>query len=197
MPTLGDVAAICNKVVIGSAQTNSSCTTDNDCSGMLVCTAYGSMNLCGPLTMKNKGDPCADPGDECTGDSYCSQTGGDAGAPLCIATPAIGQDCSANIPCGSSAHCVGGKCAARADLNATCASNDDCASGYCDLYPPVGCTMGLAFARGSDDCKGILGTSQPDDGGMVIAQPEAGSTETGSPTPEGGDGAMTSSEGGD
>ena len=145
--------------------------------------------------MKNLVDPCADPGDTCTGDSYCApQAGG--GAPVCTATPAMGQMCSATIPCGATLRCVNGACAARASSGDPCTSGGDCTSGFCDVYYGQ-CAVGLAFAHGSDDCKGILGTSQPDDGGMVIAQPEAGSTETGSPTPEGGDGAMTSSEGGD
>ncbi len=192
VPTLGDIATICNKVVIGNAQTNQACTSDNDCAGMMaVCTAYGAMNLCGPLTMKNKGDPCADPGDKCTGDTYCASQS--SGAPTCVATPAIGQACTATIPCGASARCLGGTCAARAAQNAACATSDDCASGlYCDTYPPAVCTMGLAFARGSVDCTGILGTNEPDGGGMVIAQPEAGGTSS-----EGGDGGATSSEGGD
>lgn len=184
--TLKDVAATCNKVVIGNLQTNGVCTGDNDCSGMLVCTPYGAQMRCGPVSMKNPGDPCADPGDTCTGDSYCApQAGG--GAPICAATPGLGQACSATIPCGTSGHCVANKCAARAADNSACTSNDDCISRFCDPNYAQ-CAEGLAFAHGSDDCKGVLG-SNASDAGVVIAQPEAGGA--------GNDGGVTTSEAGD
>ncbi|MGH7437017.1 MAG: hypothetical protein ACRENE_15190 [Polyangiaceae bacterium] len=195
--TLRDIDTACNKVVIGNQQTNQPCVTDNDCSGTSsVCTSYNGMTLCGPATMKTVGQPCADPGDQCTGDSYCKQPM--TGAPVCTATPAIGGDCSATIPCGASAQCMGGKCAARGTMGSSCVTSDDCTSDlYCDPYPPASCTSQILFGRKGADCNGVLGTNEPDGGGMVIAQPEAGSTETGSSMPEGGDGAMTSSEGGD
>lgn len=79
-----------------------------------------------------------------------------------------------------------------AKIGDACATNGDCATGYCDVFPPSTCTDGLSFGRGGLDCKGILGTNEPD-GGMVVAQPEAGGTTQA----DGGDGATASAEGGD
>jgi hypothetical protein len=163
--TLAMTSATCNRVVVGSQATNKACTDDNDCANGLVCTPYNGGKLCGPLTARNVGDPCGDPGDSCQGDSYCAAQAG--AAPQCVATPATGGACSATIPCGSSNRCVGGTCQARATSGQACSSNSDCASSapYCDTYPPAACTTGLSFARGSIDCNGILGTDEPGSAG--------------------------------
>ena len=173
--TLLMVEAKCNKVVVGDVASDKACAGDNDCSGDLICAPLlgQSGSVCASVTKKNLGDICGDPGDQCQGSSYCAaQTGA---APQCVATPPVGGTCSSTIPCGASNRCVGGKCAARADLGATCATNDDCTSGFCDTYPPAQCSSGLSFGRGSDDCKGIAGMNEPT-GGDAGATPmtEAG-----------------------
>jgi hypothetical protein len=177
---LAMIATTCNKIVVGDQVSDKPCTGDNDCSGDLVCAAYGQTFVCAPITQRNLGDPCADPGDQCQGDSYCAAQSGVA--PQCVATAATGGSCSASIPCGTSDRCLAGVCTARAGIGDTCATNADCSptAPYCDTFPPAVCTTGLSFARGSTDCQGILGTDEPttgDDGGGLPA--EAGSSGAG------------------
>jgi hypothetical protein len=160
--TLLNVDAICGKVVVGSQALNQSCTGDNDCSGSLVCAPVVGQNqsVCvSAATPKDAGDFCADPGDECQGDSYCAAQAG--GAPQCVPTPPTNAPCSAATPCGSSDTCQNGICVARGGSGATCTSSADCASSapYCDTYPPAACTTGITFGRGGYDCNGIAGLS--------------------------------------
>jgi hypothetical protein len=173
--SLLNVDTICGRVVVGDQQTDQTCTTDSDCATNLVCAPTvvgGTSEVCAPVTTKQLGDICGDPGDQCEVDSYCAAQGAMQAA-LCVATPATGAACSATIPCGSTDTCSGEICVAAGGPGTTCSSNDQCASGYCDLYPPASCatpTNGLTFARGSYDCNGIEGvvgtgsTSTPDGG---------------------------------
>jgi hypothetical protein len=174
--TLLTIDATCNKVVVGTQMAGASCTGDGDCSGTLVCAPEVGQNqsVCvSGVTPKNLGDVCADPGDECQGDSYCAQP--PSGLPKCVATAATGGLCSAGVPCGSADQCVGGVCTARGTTGASCRSNDDCsASLYCDPYTPAQCTNGLTFARGSDDCKGIEGVDQSDASGPSVTVNDSG-----------------------
>jgi hypothetical protein len=161
--TLLAVNATCSKVVIGNQAVNQPCTGDNDCTGSLVCVPVvgQSGSVCASaVTPKDAGDFCADPGDECQGDSYCAAQA--SGLPKCVPTPATNGPCSAAMPCGSADHCANGTCQARGGSGAPCTSNDDCSTSaaYCDTYPPAACTNGLTFARGSIDCNGIAGLDQ-------------------------------------
>jgi hypothetical protein len=164
--TLQMVNALCDKVVVGNQGSLKPCTGDNDCAGALVCAPYGTESVCAAVTPKSLGDPCADPGDECGDDSYCS--GG--ATPQCIATPSTGGACSSTVPCGSADRCLEGVCAARADIGDPCATDGDCVSGFCDTYPPAVCTNGLTFARDSADCDGIEGTNEPVDSGAAPSE---------------------------
>jgi hypothetical protein len=171
--TLLELDATCGKVVVGSQALNQSCTGDNDCSGTLVCAPVVGQNqsVCvSAVTQKDAGDFCADPGDECQGDSYCAAQAG--GSPKCVPTAPTNTSCSASSPCGSSDTCQNGTCRARGGNGATCTSNADCAASapYCDTYPPAACTTGLTFGqRGSYDCSGISGG--PSGGGQADAAP--------------------------
>jgi hypothetical protein len=175
--TLFAVKATCSKVVVGTQPAGMPCQGDNDCSGTLVCAPEVGQNqsVCVTgLTPKNAGDICADPGDECQGDSYCALPA--SGLPRCVASAATGGSCNGSIPCGSTDHCVNGLCQTRGLSGESCTSSDDCSSSapYCDTYTPAGCTDGLTFARGSDDCNGIVGVDQADSGTPSVTVTDAG-----------------------
>jgi hypothetical protein len=156
--TLLALNATCTAAFVGTKAAGDSCSGSNDCAGKLVCAPVvgTSTSQCtSSLTPKQIGDVCADPGDQCDGDSYCALPA--SGSPKCVPTPAIGDACSASVPCDSANHCVKGICEALAPSGDACASNDDCATHYCDSYPPAQCTNGLTFARGAADCNGIAG----------------------------------------
>jgi hypothetical protein len=174
--TLLAIDATCNKVVVGTQTSGGPCTADSDCSGTLICAPEVGQNqsMCvSGVTPKNLGDVCADPGDQCEGDSYCALP--PSGLPKCVATAATGGLCSTSIPCGSSDQCVSGVCTARGGTGDPCQSNDDCsASLYCDTYTPAECTTGLTFARLSADCKGIEGVDQTDATGPTVTVTDSG-----------------------
>jgi hypothetical protein len=192
--TLNATNATCTKVVVGNQVSDKPCTDDNDCASGLVCTPYNGGKLCGPLTLKDAGDPCGDPGDSCQGNSYCAAQAG--AAPQCVATPATGGACSASIPCGTADRCLAGTCQARASMGGTCATSADCASpaAYCDTYPPAACTNGFTFARGSIDCNGILGADEPSDAGTDAPAAEAAAPEAEAAAPQAEAASDSSSE---
>jgi hypothetical protein len=169
-----NVQTICGRVVAGNQQTDQSCTNDSDCALGLVCAPTvvgGTSEVCAAVTAKQLGDICGDPGDTCEGNSYCAAQG-PMQAALCVMTPATGGACSATIPCGSADTCAAdGTCHVAGVVGASCSSNDQCASGYCDLYSPAACTNGLSFARGSVDCNGIEGV------GATTGATDAGATD--------------------
>lgn len=172
--TLFAVNMTCSKVFVGTQSSGSPCTGNNDCSGTLVCAVAVGQNqsVCtSSVTPKDAGDVCADPGDECQGNSYCALSGS---LPKCVPTPVTGGPCSASVPCGSTDACVSGTCQARGARGAPCSSNSDCAPSapYCDNYTGGQCADGLAFAPGSFDCNGIAGVGQSDSGAMDAAPGE-------------------------
>jgi hypothetical protein len=171
--TLVDVSAKCIKVVIGTQPAGQPCTSDNDCAGTLTCAPLVGQNqsVCtSSVTPKDAGDFCADPGDECQGNSYCAAASGLA---KCVPTPATGGSCSQSVPCGSTDACVNGTCQPRGLKGAPCTSNDDCdaTAAYCDAYSGGHCSTGLAFAPGSFDCNGVAGLSSG--GGIAAGPPDA------------------------
>ena len=171
-----NTAAICSKVVAGNAGSDQPCTTDSDCTGNLICTPTvlgGSNSVCAAAVSEALGDFCGGPGQQCAAGSFC-QSQGPKAAPICVVGGPTGATCSATAPCVSSDTCgPDGTCQPQGTTGAACTTNSDCTSGYCDPYPPMQCTNGLTFARGSDDCNGIesAGTvpigdaSSPDGGG--------------------------------
>jgi hypothetical protein len=184
---LGTINDTCNLAFVGNQVVDKSCASDYDCLSPNVCGSVPGQTggLCGPESAKVLGDPCADPGDDCQGDTYCALVSG--GVPACATTPAIGAQCSATIPCGTGAYCASnGICTASAGVGQTCTATTDCAAGlYCDTYPPAVCVTELTFARGATDCNGILGTDEPGnptpaEAGVTPVSEDAGS-DTGAP----------------
>jgi hypothetical protein len=174
-----NVQSTCGRIVSDNLTTDKPCTTDADCAQGLVCAneVGTTTSVCASQTPIALGNICGDPGDQCQDNAYCAPQSG--AAPLCVATPGPGGTCSATVPCGTGYTCVTigstSTCQTAGALGASCSSNDQCASGFCDLYPPAACTNGLSFARGSADCEGIAGTSESSGGeGGVTVGAEAG-----------------------
>jgi hypothetical protein len=91
---------------------------------------------------------------------------------LCSAGAQVGESCTDDNPCATSAECKGGKCVALSKEGETCKSNADCDQtvqangevfGFCDLSlagttsGPI-CTAGYSFGTEAPDCAGFSGT---------------------------------------
>ena len=197
--SLLQVNIACESAFIGNVQQNQPCTSTYDCASgtNVVCAPFvgGSGSVCGTVTDKTLGQACGDPGDTCQGGSYCAPST-TSGPPTCVATPVLNGTCSAALPCGQGNYCTGaGVCAQQLPTGAACTASSECASSYCDQYPPAACVTELTFARGSDDCNGILNgptttTQTPADagvGGSTVVD-SGGNTDSGGATdgPTGG-----------
>jgi hypothetical protein len=159
---MGNVVDTCEAVFVGTAADNQACTTNYDCTVMgEVCALnpFGGGSVCAQPSPKNVGDPCADPGDQCT-NSYCS-TSGSTKEPTCVALLDNNSPCQVDAQCQTSSHCSGGVCAPLAEIGQACAANTDCdvsAGLFCDIYHQGGaaCVKSLVFDNGQDDCQGYL-----------------------------------------
>ncbi|HEY8038860.1 MAG TPA: hypothetical protein VIF15_03670, partial [Polyangiaceae bacterium] len=174
----GSFTDICEHVFVGTAGNGATCQTNYDCtdSSEICATVPGlGSSQCAKPTPKNVGDACADPGDQCSGDSYCASTAG--GLPKCIAAATDGAACSASIPCIASDHCSSGICAVKGGPGSACSIDSDCGAQapYCDHFAGSICAIGLTFATGAPDCKGYFLGSGISDGGTT----EAGGGEAG------------------
>jgi hypothetical protein len=181
---LANINTTCSRVFVGSAALNAPCTVDADCAGAgEICgTAPNQPSLCSVPTPRDLGSPCADQGDQCPTDAYCSVT-----TSKCVASQSGGQTCDASTPCDSANQCLQGICQPLGGVDAPCTATPNaplapgnstsCASNlFCDDYtsaviPTPSCANALTFARGATDCLGIEGEST---GGTV---PDAGGSE--------------------
>jgi hypothetical protein len=146
----------CGRVFEGSAGNNDPCIADADCRGPLVC----DKRRCGELKTVAANANCGNPGERCPAEQYCKQ--GD-GFFACTPRNVAGAVCSTNGECAEGLRCRGMACVPKLMLDAECAGDDDCLSGYCDPYPPAGrtrtCATGLNFARFSPSCDGYFGVA--------------------------------------
>ncbi|MGO8994152.1 MAG: Dickkopf N-terminal cysteine-rich domain-containing protein [Polyangiaceae bacterium] len=178
--TLLQLEVTCGDAFIGNVQPGNSCSSNYDCVSPNICASVpGEEAQCGPQSSKSLGDACADPGDQCSGASYCAVVTGLG--PKCVAAQAQGSQCTSSTVCGADAYCVGGTCQPLGSQGAVCSNDLQCTPGlYCDLYPPAACVTELTFARGSDDCNGIAAGIGPANPGTTIA--DAGIADSSSPT---------------
>jgi hypothetical protein len=160
----------CEAVFVGNAGNGSGCVTKYDCTnpGEICAPLPGrtDQGACATPTQKMTGDVCADPGDTCPDNNYCSTA---SGTPTCVASSTTGP-CQSNLQCDTAYHCVSGACAARAESGGACSTDADCdpkMAPFCD--PDVDtCAVGLGFLNGSFDCNGfLLGQNLPDAGPTV------------------------------
>jgi hypothetical protein len=164
----------CNKAFTGNVASDSACTSDYDCQSGLRCSTIPGQNasVCASGNPKNAGDICS-AGDTCATNTYCAPVTG--AEPKCKPAATMGQPCSAQIPCDSMSYCgPSGTCQMKAAMGEACATNADCSTGYCDVYPPAACTDGLTFARGAIDCNGVAGLDRPDSGGPTVTDSGTG-----------------------
>jgi hypothetical protein len=135
-----DGALICGRTCGPSGGLDQVCRSGSACAAGLYCEP--NTVTCRPRLPA--GSQCRRPSD-CDAASLCSGT-------TCLALPTAGEPCSTGYPqCAGSAYCVGGVCAAKKGLGASC-SYGQCADG-------LGCASGVcragdvgAVCRTSADC---------------------------------------------
>jgi hypothetical protein len=162
--TAADFSALrgtCSRVVEGAGAANATCGADQDCRSPLVC----DKGRCGPQRVVAAGANCANPGEVCQPTEYCKVADG---LSVCAARGDKNAACSLALPCKPSFRC-NATCVDRAAANAPCTVDDECATGYCNQYPPatVGktCLPGLSFSPFSPSCEAYFGPSPTPDGG--------------------------------
>jgi hypothetical protein len=178
------VADTCARVFEGTAKVTEACVADYDCSGGLIC----DKGHCGVEKIVSSGGLCANPGERCPKGEYCTSA---TGVFICTKRAAAGVACALSVPCEETLRCESAVCVPRLDTQGACTQDDDCISGYCNLYiPNRTCGVGLTFSVGSPSCIAYMGNP---DGGLpgrgpnevadaapdVVAAPDAGA-DTGS-----------------
>jgi len=153
-PASGSPNDACAQVYQGTVAADLGCTSNYDCTSGNIC---GSNGTCGPEADKTSGQGCADPGDLCTGGTVCTQQGK---VFVCAPGAQVGQSCSSNTPCATTAECVKGKCVALGSPGSKCSSNADCLpgeDGFCDTSGNGVCAAGYFLGNGAPDCKAFGG----------------------------------------
>jgi hypothetical protein len=145
-PASGSPNDLCELVFQGTKAANDPCTSTYDCTSGNVC---GSNGLCGVESDKSAGQPCADPGDLCTGGTVCVASGKTF---LCSGAK-VGASCNSSTPCVISAQCQSGKCVQLGEKGSACTSNADCdptgSYPFCDPADNL-CYTGYDFANNSE-----------------------------------------------
>lgn len=199
----GNLVDTCEAVFAGSAGDGQACTTDFDCTVMGEVCAVNPLlgsSVCAQPSPKNVGDPCADPGDQCT-NGYCSTASKE---PTCVALLDNNAPCTVDAQCQTSSHCSGGACAPLGEIGQACASNSDCDASqnlFCDIYHQSGpaCVKSIVFDNSQDDCQGYLfgaGLGSVPDGGGTTPPVDASSSSDGSSSSDASTGATDAPSGG-
>jgi len=166
--SLKAVDDICLRVFEGTTRAAEPCAADYDCTGPLIC----DKGRCGTEKLVAAGGGCANIGERCPKDEYCSNAN-PAALYLCAKRPGAGAACSETQPCSENFRCRT-TCTARLDVGAECSGDDDCLSGYCNRYVLPGttrtCGPGLTFSNQAPSCVAYMspptrGTSELSDAG--------------------------------
>ena len=152
-------SSTCEEAFIGNVAVDSPCSSNFDCANGLVCARPGEAPVCGPVSPKSLNDPCADPGDECQGASYCAAVPN--AAPKCVPAPATGAACSSTVLCGSGDDCVGGLPAARRRGSRLSKRRELRLRPLLRSLPARPVCDGALFRSRFDDCNGIAGAESP------------------------------------
>jgi hypothetical protein len=139
---------VCAKVYRGTSAALGPCLTDADCLDNLIC----DKGYCGNAKMVSQGSQCANIGEYCPQGFYCSDTGG---VWFCTAKVGALANCTQN-PCLESLRCQGGVCVVQLGVGEPCATNGDCASGFCEPFAGK-CADDVRFANGSAACNAMSG----------------------------------------
>jgi hypothetical protein len=156
-----DLAALdktCAQVFAGSGKANDACTVDLDCQPSLICDH--NRKLCGALRPISSGGNCGNPGEVCPDTEYCQPS---TGFSICTKRQDKGAICSDAAPCLPTLRCEAGTCVDKVATSASCQSDDECQTGYCNPYPPAGasrtCALGLGFSLDSPSCNAYFGVT--------------------------------------
>lgn len=140
-PTVyNEMTDACERVFVGSIANFQACKSTYECAGS---SAVCDKGLCGDKSTKKLGEGCANPGETCDANSFCTKN-----APnVCAARPSSGQPCSADAPCGAGLRC-NVQCVAAARAGDACGVDADCeaAAPYCNHYDGNVCSAGLIFS---------------------------------------------------
>jgi hypothetical protein len=128
--------APCDQLSKGSVDEGDACTENDDCD-----TAAGLSCI---KKLGASAGTCATPeevggGEACDGDAQVCGDGFYCNGENCVVYKKTGGTCEADYQCSPEDHCViaagetTGTCTERADLNETCAKDDDCQSHYCPI----------------------------------------------------------------
>jgi hypothetical protein len=174
---LKGVSDTCARVFEGTAKVTETCVADYDCVGGLIC----DKGHCGVEKIVASGGLCANPGERCPKGEFCTNA---TGIFVCSKRALLGATCALSVPCEETLRCLNSVCVARLDTQGVCNSDDECATGYCNLYiSPRTCGVGLTFSVGSPSCTAYMGN--PDGGipgrgtnDLVDAGPDLGSAAT-------------------
>jgi hypothetical protein len=148
----------CVAVLSKSGPAGSMCTTDTDCDAAhgLSCVFKANGGTCEQPHAVAGGEKCPNPADQCPADQYCDGT-----KSACIAKNAVGDACDPMnpyaLPCDDTSKCsaVTMKCVAKTADGMPCATDAECAGGFCTIpenatgTPPAGSKCGSAFKLNS------------------------------------------------
>jgi hypothetical protein len=121
-----ELADTCGRVFGGTKKVNEPCKATSECERNLVC---GGTGFCGEKTDKSEGQPCNNPGDTCSKDTFCAGEGNKT----CQKKKTMGEICGANTPCQDDLRCAG-TCKPKVDPQNPCDVDSDCVATapYCD-----------------------------------------------------------------
>jgi hypothetical protein len=145
----------CARVFEGTAKPAEMCTLDYDCANGLIC----DKGRCGTEKLVASLGGCANIGERCPKGEYCTNA---TGIFLCAKRLAEGAPCALSTPCAEDLRCRN-TCVRRLEIQGSCLLDEDCLSGYCNLYVSNRtCGLGLTFSPESPSC--IAYMSSPDGG---------------------------------
>lgn len=125
----------CDQLLSGSGGAGDDCNEDKDCAtidGLACVIPFGeTRGQCHEPREIKGGGKCSSADSVCVEGQYCNGTN-------CLAKSAIGEACSAELPCDESTRCVieadaeEGECEEKLDEGEDCLSDDECQSALCD-----------------------------------------------------------------
>jgi hypothetical protein len=144
----------CARVFAGAGKVTDPCVADFDCASGLICDKL----RCGTLKVVPSGSGCANIGERCQADEFCTNDNPNM-LYMCMHRLPEGAPCSPSRPCASSFRCQN-TCVRKLKLQDPCNNDEDCETGYCDPYTSVPkCGAGLSFASESTSCKAYMSST--------------------------------------
>jgi hypothetical protein len=158
----------CNDVYRGTIAANAPCPSGAtaDCMDGLVCDK-GFCGLARPVAQGG----CANSGEYCQTDYYCSNA---SGAYFCTSKGGLGAVCGDSLPCLETLRCSAGICTTQLEIGDVCSVDQDCnpagtnsvdKAGFCDPFA-FKCAQDLRFK--SEACNAMSGTSPVDAGAATL-----------------------------